>query len=392
MIVGIAGGNLQGVEAAYLTGKAGWVGHVVDKRPYVPASGLCDRFSQADLTDEAQVKKVFSHVDFIIPALENSEALKCLAAFSRRSGVPLAFDAGAYEISSSKRVSDRLFDRLEIPAPLPWPDCGFPVIGKPDSASGSRDVLRFDNRQQLDAHIRDNRGQLPDVLQSFLEGPSFSMEVMGIPGRYTALQTTDLYMDPGYDCCRVTAPARLSPHLDETLCRLSLDLARAVNLTGIMDVEVILHQDRLKVLEIDARLPSQTPTAVFLSTGINMVELLGDIFVHGAFCIPCPTLPLVHVSYEHILAGPEGINNAGEHVMSVSSPLYLQTGLFGADEVISDYRPGMERFSATLILTGSSRKALADKRRSVLKRIEKTTGMALCGSLAPAAEDQEAVR
>ena len=44
MLVAIIGGNLQGVEAAYLARKAGCEVLVIDRKPVVPASGLCDRF------------------------------------------------------------------------------------------------------------------------------------------------------------------------------------------------------------------------------------------------------------------------------------------------------------------------------------------------------------
>ena len=53
MIVAIAGGNLQGVEAVYLAKKAGWYTIVLDKQPHPPASGLCDQFIQIDLVDLA---------------------------------------------------------------------------------------------------------------------------------------------------------------------------------------------------------------------------------------------------------------------------------------------------------------------------------------------------
>ena len=62
---------------------------------------------------------------------------------------------------------------------------------------------------------------------------------------------------------------------------LGLRIAAKLTMTGIMDVEVINDQGILKVLEIDARLPSQTPTAVYKSTGTNMLELLYDLFAKG---------------------------------------------------------------------------------------------------------------
>ena len=365
MIIGIAGGNLQGVEAVYLASRAGWTTHVVDRRTRVPASGLCDHFFQCDVADDAALSKAFKHVDFILPALENQAALDRLVIFSKKHNIPLAFDAHAYAISSSKVTSDALFQEKNIPAPLPWPRCGFPAIGKPDSASGSHGVTLFLHHQAYDEFLA-TFGKAPDVLQAYVQGPSYSMEVMGMPGQYIALQTTELFMDDIHDCCRVTAPVPLSRDLDDELSRISLELARAVNLKGIMDVEVILHQGQLKVLEIDARLPSQTPTAVFHSTGINMVSMLGDIFVNKTLCAPVvPAVP-VWVSYEHVSVSDQEVRCQGEHIMSIDEPLQVIPGLFGADEVITNYHQGKRQFVATLINTAPTEDDLALKRQGVL--------------------------
>jgi hypothetical protein len=54
--------------------------------------------------------------------------------------------------------------------------------------------------------------KIPDntIVQQFLDGDSFSIEVLGQPGSYQALQVTDLGMAKDYDCKKVTAPTRLS--------------------------------------------------------------------------------------------------------------------------------------------------------------------------------------
>jgi len=374
MIVGIAGGNLQGVEATYLALKAGWTTLVVDRRPHVPASGLCDHFFQVDVTDEKALLRAFNGVDFILPALENQSALNSLVRFSQKQGIPLAFDTDAYAISSSKVISDTLFQEKNIPAPLSWPRCEFPAMGKPDSDSGSHGITLFHNSGEYEGFLK-KFGKQPDVLQEYVEGPSYSMEVLGMSGTYAALQNTELFMDDVHDCCRVTAPVPLSRELNEKFVQISLDLARAVNLKGIMDVEVILHKGCLKVLEIDARLPSQTPTAVFHSTGINMVALLGDIFVHKTLNEPViPPYP-AWVSYEHVSVSDQGILCQGEHIMAIGEPLSLVKNLFGADEVITNYQEGKKTFVATLITTAPSAKDLEIKREAVFHAISKQIGV-----------------
>ncbi|SMC87338.1 pyrrolysine biosynthesis protein PylC [Desulfocicer vacuolatum DSM 3385] len=368
MIVAIAGGNLQGVEATYLASKAGWTTLVMDKRALVPASGLCDHFFHLDVHNEAALLDAVRGADFILPALENQSALNALVCFSQKYEIPLAFDARAYAISSSKVTSDALFKKKNIPAPLPWPRCGFPAVGKPDNDSGSQGVTLFYTPKQYEQFL-EKFGKRPDVLQEYVEGPSYSMEVMGMSGNYIALQSTQLFMDDIHDCCRVTAPVPLFQEVDDELVNVSLELARAIDLEGIMDVEVIQHKGCLKVLEIDARLPSQTPTAVFHSTGINMVALLGDIFVHKLLNPPHICQRPAWVSYEHVAVSNQGLLFQGEHIMSISEPLKLIRNLFGADEVITNYQQGRREFVATLIIKASSEQELEKKRKGVLKSI-----------------------
>ena len=140
MRVAIVGGNLQGVEACYLAQKAGWEVVLIDKRNSVPASGLCDSIIHSDVTLEGEDDRWMKGVDLVIPALEDVQALSCLIRQTQAADVPFAFDAKAYSVSSSKVISNRLFSRLGIPIPAPWPDCGFPVIAKPSNSSGSRGV------------------------------------------------------------------------------------------------------------------------------------------------------------------------------------------------------------------------------------------------------------
>ena len=62
----------------------------------------------------------------------------------------------------------------------------------------------------------------------------------------------------------------------------ALRIALGLRLNGLMDVEVMVGGPEPKVLEVDARLPSQTPTAVYWSSGLNIVELLAETARVGA--------------------------------------------------------------------------------------------------------------
>lgn len=366
MKIAIIGGKLQGVEAAYLARKAGWKTLIIDKNSNVPAIGLSDNFIQGDVTDTGWFNTILKDIDLIIPATENIETLTALEKWNQTSSIPLFFDADSYRISSSKLESDRIFSQIGLPVPKSWPQCGFPLIAKPTGGSGSEGVRIFQNLKQLEKSFP---GSLPPdgwVLQEYIEGPSYSLEVIGIPGNYHTFQVTDLEMDAVYDCKRVSAPTELLSEYVDQFKEISLQIAEAIQLRGLMDVEVILHNGQLKVLEIDARLPSQTPTVVYLSTGFNILNL------------PIPKFPDSQIQfsqrgiiYEHIKVSPDILEICGEHIMAEAGLLHLQEGFFGADEAITNYITGRDEWVATLIIDGPDREKAWEKREQVINEIKK---------------------
>ena len=369
MQVCIIGGKLQGIEATYLAHKAGWEVLLVDKNPSPPAKGLCDLFYQVDVTNQNEFLPICRDARLLIPALENQKTLNALRHLAQKHALPFAYDPLTYAISSSKLKSDKLFMDLALPVPLPWPKGRFPLIVKPSNSSGSEGVRRMNTPEELES-FRLSEGTLDGwIAQEFLEGPSFSLEVLGSPEAYQTLQVTDLEMDASYDCKRVLAPTALGESEIKQFEEITLTISKALNLRGIMDVEVILHDGQLKLLEIDARLPSQTPTAVYLSTGINMVELLGGLYLNpSGLTVSWPPSPR-GVVYEHLKASPGRLEVSGEHIMANAGPLQLWENFFGADEAITNYEPHRAEWVATLIVTAESRKKAWKKRCGVIEQI-----------------------
>ncbi len=377
MRVAIIGGRLQGLEAVYLARKAGYQTLLIDKDKNVPAAGLSDYFLCIDTLYAADSNKLKAalerDIDLIIPALENRGALEHLISLSALTGVPLAFDPAAYDLSSSKIKSDQLFAELGLPQPQPWPKGAFPYIAKPSAASGSEGVRLLENEAELQtfkAETTATPGQW--VIQEYLVGPSYSIEVIGDGKRFIPLQVTDLYMDERYDCKRVVAPSGLNTAQQADFSALAVTIASRIGLLGIMDVEVILHDRQLKLLEIDARLPSQTPTAVYHSTGLNILELIASVFTGIGGPLQTPPSPPTHPKaaiFEHLAVKNGFLQTTGEHIIASAGPLSHITGFYGADEALTNYQPGLNCWVATLIITAGSRKAASAKREVVVERI-----------------------
>jgi 3-methylornithine--L-lysine ligase len=306
-----------------------------------------DRFVPFDVADRARLRQVISEVDLVFPAIEDTGVLTLLAEIATPLGKPVVLDLDAYQVSCSKLRSNALFDAIAIPFPRPYPACAFPVIAKPCFGSGSVGVRVFAQRPELEAFLADKRTE-DWCVQQFVAGPSYSLEIVGRPGDYQTLQVTELFMDEIWDCRKVVAPAELPDDLEARFRAMTVAIAEALQLKGIMDVEVILADGKFYVLEIDARFPSQTPIAVYHSTGINMVKMLADLFLRGRF-ERVASAPVRRATLEHVWVSRGQTRYPGEHVMSQYGPLHVEHDFCGAERAVTSFDGQGGDWVATLI-------------------------------------------
>lgn len=373
MKIAIIGGKLQGTEAVYLAKKAGFESVLIDADPDVPAAGLADRFVCGDVVRrDPKAVAAMEEADLILPCNENDELLEAICQICDEKGLRLAFDPAAYAITKSKAASDALFHENGLPAPRYYPEGRPPYVIKPSGASGSAGVRRAETREEAAEFL----AQQPDpeswIVQEYLEGPSYSVEVIGTPGNYRCYAITQIHMDQVYDCCKVTAPCLSGQPGETRICEIGKKLAELVQLHGIMDVEVIDDGEDMKVLEIDARLPSQTPIAVLKCSGMNYVKELADLVCAGAFSSE-QTEPRQFSVYEHYRrlerseadGVSERIVQEGEHMMAKAGKLSLLTDFCGCQEVMTDYTAGADGFRGIFISWDRTEEGLAER----IKRI-----------------------
>lgn len=363
--IAIVGGKLQGTEAAYLAKKAGMESLLIDYYEKPPAMGLCDEFLCCDVTAESkELIDALNGVDFILPANENAKVLEALVMLAEKYHYKLAFDKDAYAVSSSKQKSDKLIHENGAPAPQYYPNCKAPYIVKPSEFSGSEGVKRINSEEELIKFL----GKVPQdenwIAQEFLTGPSYSIEIIGQPGNYQTYEVTEIHMASDYDCKMVTAPCAITKEQEEGFRLIAVKLAELVRLKGIMDVEVIDDHGEFKVLEIDARIPSQTPTVVYHSTGVNFVEELAELFCCGKLTAKDQEKKRF-CSYEHLMIKDGRFTEHGEHIMSQGGPLKLRTNFFGADEVISDFIREELPWRGTFINWADTEEELVEKREKM---------------------------
>ncbi|MBR0597367.1 3-methylornithine--L-lysine ligase PylC [Sinanaerobacter chloroacetimidivorans] len=368
--IAVVGGKLQGTEALYLARKAGIKSLLIDKNENSIASGICDELALFDVRNkEKALIDLLKTADFILPALENDEVHQALLEIAQENNLKLAFDMPAYAVSSSKLKSDELIRMNQIPSPRYYPYCKKPYIIKPSRESGSSGVRRANTDIELEAFLNTKGKKGNWVIQEFLDGPSYSIEVIGMPGNYRTYRITKIHMDEVYDCKRVTSPCPVTEAQRKRFTEIGCELAELINLHGIMDVEVIDDEGMLKVLEIDARIPSQTPTVVYHASGMNQLEELADIVLYGDFRHPLKDLGR-HCSYEHFKINKNGYFSGGEHIMCKARPLILQTNFFGADEALTDYDEEHDEWHGTFINWADTGEELERKRNNMIQKLK----------------------
>ena len=330
----LIGGKLQGVEAAYLAKKAGLVVVLIDKNPSALARGLCDEFHCFDITkDKPRFISISEDSDFMIPVNENEETIAFLKSALDEIKCPLLFDFDAYEISCDKTKSKTYFKTIGVPTPADKPKEP-PYFVKPPSESGSAGARIIHSDDEL-ASVPPNY-----LIEEYLEGAVISLEVVGNGKDYTVVKETRVHIDDVWDCCMVTPYSS-----DDVYRKITLDLAKGLNLKGIMDVEAVLSQRGWKVLEIDARFPSQTPICVYFSSGVNLLLLLIEAFLSPEFQekgLLNSTNKKYENAYcilEHFQKEGGKLISGGEHLISAGSHFHP----FAADIVES----GIEIFECT---------------------------------------------
>lgn len=370
MKLAVIGGALQGMGVAYLAKKAGIRTVIIDRWPDAPGFSLADEHVVLDVVeDEDEAMSIIDDCDAVLPANEDIVTLNHLTTMMRGTSVPLIYDPRAYRISRSKLLSNKLMRSLDVPMPAPWPDCGFPVIVKPSDESRSVGVSRADNQRQLEKGIKTARlygGGV--VIQEFVSGPSVSLEVIGNGGEAVPLVTTQVLFDETYDCKMVMSPPE-NALFDEDLFRSSCEkIAMELDLKGIMGMEAMVSKGIAEVIEIDARFPSQTPAAVYHSHGVNMVHMLLELFTADRLVRPDTRGGKVAI-YEHVLKQGYVLRSKGEGSLTLFKGMQVRPGLFGSDEMITNYRPEEHTWVGTIICTGGTIGEAKKKRDACIRNI-----------------------
>ncbi len=362
--IALIGGKLQGFEVTYLAKKAGMNVVLVDRNKNPLIKNMVDDFHCFDVIQKPEkLIDISRMVDGIIPVNENPDTIEFLKSIKDNLECPILFDFDAYHTSRDKKRSKEYFRSIDVPAPLDNPTVP-PFFVKPScqsSSVGTSIIYEEEGLEGLDPSM---------LVEEYVDGDVISLEVVGDGSNFAVVKETKVHVDDTYDCHMIT-PIGHYPAFRE----ISHKLAKNLNLRGIMDIEAIDSLGGLKVIEIDARFPSQTPTVVYHCTGINLVELLFNAFSGGVqeldgvygnnYCI-----------FEHLT--PEGgkLVPIGEHMISQGRDY----GEFHISEGLEIFECKGKKNIFTLISWGSAKDEMVINRQKGLEIVNEYLGMGKQGA------------
>lgn len=155
----------------------------------------------------------------------------------------------------------------------------YPCIMKPTDSAGSRGVVLCHGQAELLKNYEYSSGESRRgavIIEEYLQGPEFSVEVMVVDGEPHVLQITDKITTgaPHFVEMGHTQPTRQPKNVQEQIRDLACRAVKAVGINiGPAHVEMILTDKGPKMVELGARMGGDCITThlVPLSTGIDMV-------------------------------------------------------------------------------------------------------------------------
>ena len=188
-----------------------------------------------------------------------------------------AFEAHGVEHPWYRVVEDGALDAV-------LPLLTYPCVMKPTDNAGSRGVVLCqsagDVLREYPYSRRESRGGVV-IIEEYLRGAEFSVDMMIVDGEPHILQFTDkmttgapYFVETGH-----TQPTSHSAAEADAICDLARRAVRAVGIDmGPAHVEMILTEDGPKMVELGARMGGDCITThlVPLSTGIDMIRAMID--------------------------------------------------------------------------------------------------------------------
>jgi carbamoyl-phosphate synthase large subunit len=237
-----------------------------DPNPLAPAQYAADHHYAPPRIDDPQYVSVLRElcdrhgVRVVLPLTDLD--LEVLAAARVAGELPaLVPDPEITRATFDKYETHLLLERLGLPSPptvLPGePAPGFPVMVKPRRGSGARSIHRADDAAAAAFFV--NYVKEPTMIQRFMDGPEFSIDVLGNPeGRCVNAIPRTMIESRGGESIKGTVIA------DPELVSLGAQVSEALGVRGPATIQVFRDPEvGLGITDVNTRFGGAFPAPVY---------------------------------------------------------------------------------------------------------------------------------
>lgn len=294
----ILGGSILQLPLICETKKKGYNIILVDIDNNAVGKKYADEFINLSTNDEINIYKVIKNRTDIKAILTAATDLpiRTISILSSKMGLKsLPVEVACYSTDKLLMIEKFAEYGVNIPQYLKIKDASearkfnFPGVLKPSVGSGSRGIKYVSDFERLNDSVRYTKKYSKSdylLLEEYIGGKEVSVEIIVIEGDINILQITDKVTTgfPHFVELKHYQPSILSNYEQELI---KIEARKAVKSLNIMNgpahVEIKVYKNKAYVIEVGARLGGDfiTSDLVPLSTGINMVGLMIDIFTEN---------------------------------------------------------------------------------------------------------------
>lgn len=210
-------------------------------------------------------------IDLIIPGVDEELTLFAKARNDFNCGILLP-DLDFINLHLDKAKSNLFLKSHGIPVPQSvnydeWKNLEFPIIAKPISGRGSRNVAFVDSKEKLDAHILlSGLNQTDYVLQEYLEGQEFTVTMVANKhGQLMAVVPVRVDIKRGITI-------RAGTEDDQEVIDACIKIHQTYPVAGCYNIQLMKSQDgECKPFEVNPRI--STTYCLTLASGVDFIEL-----------------------------------------------------------------------------------------------------------------------
>jgi len=214
-----------------------------------------------------------------------------LAPKLRHRGVQvLGTSVGAIDAAEDRKRFDRLLKELEIPRPVGVgvtslqeglevaKYIGYPVLARPSYVIGGRAMQVVYEESELIKYLEEAARistEHPILIDQYISGTELEIDAVAdggdvlIPGIMEHIERTGVHSGDSFS---VYPPQHVSEHVKQQVLDYSAKIARALDVTGILNIQFVVRDETVYIIEVNPR-ASRTVPIMSKVTGIPMIEL-----------------------------------------------------------------------------------------------------------------------